>query len=597
MPDRPLQEQASIPIDLYQSFFHAAFEIIGLVGFDGTLLEVNLTALEFAGVNREQVIGLPFWETPFWSPSSEPQTWLQAALVTALQGEVRRQLVTLSRHDGRAAIVDFSIKPLLNTAGKFSCLIIEGRDVTEVERLRAELLAKEQQLEFALESAQMIAFTRTASEPLIRLSNDASELFGLARGTFDGSLAQMASLVHPDDRSVVQAAFQGTHGAEPFSVEYRVGLQNGQQRWLRSRVRQELAADGTVLVSAGVLLDITREKEDEAEREVFLERVASERARYEAILAQMPFGVAVMDAATKRFSYVNPQLEKILGNTVEPGVGIDGLNVTISQQGASVQRNQTAIFRAINEGVVTRAAETEIGRSDGQRRLIRSSTSPIRDRLGRIIAAVSVVEDITEQRPSHQFNQEIVAELERARSQLRLFDDQTITPESFIDHLGDAFHQTGLARLEGRLVGLLLQSSDAITLAAAAQSLGVTKVAISKITNEMLERGDLIMSREFSTRAHTFQLTDRAYLRDLMTRRATSWTVASLIQKLIESETALEPRAVAQLQVQLELYARTAVNLERVLAPLERHQTLAFEAHLEQDWDAIRPVGRDPNSD
>ena len=215
----------------------------------------------------------------------------------------------------------------------------------------------------------------------------------------------------------------------------------------------------------------------------------------------------------------------------------------------------------------------------------------------RIIAAVSVVEDITEQRPSHQFNQEIVAELERARSQLRLFDDQTITPESFIDHLGDAFHQTGLARLEGRLVGLLLQSSDAITLAAAAQSLGVTKVAISKITNEMLERGDLIMSREFSTRAHTFQLTDRAYLRDLMTRRATSWTVASLIQKLIESETALEPRAVAQLQVQLELYARTAVNLERVLAPLERHQTLAFEAHLEQDWDAIRPVGRDPNSD
>jgi PAS domain S-box-containing protein len=597
MPDRPLQEQASMPIELYQSFFHAAFEIIGLVGFDGTLLEVNQTALEFANVNRERVIGLPFWETPFWSKSNELRTWLQAAFVTALQGDLQRQLITLSRNDGREAIVDFSIKPLLNTAGKISCLIIEGRDVTEIERLRSELLIKEQQLAFALESAQVIAFNRLASEPGLRLSSDASELFGLAPGSFDGSFAQMTDRIHPDDRDMVQAAFQGSQGADLFSVEYRVILPDDKHRWLRSRIRQELRPDGTVIATAGVLLDITREKEREAEREHLLERVANERTRLEAILAQMPFGVIVMDAATKRFSYVNPQIERLLGTTLEPGIAFENVPVKISRHGSAKPRKDMSLFRAIDEGIVTQATEDEIELSDGQRRLIRSSTSPVRDRLGRIIAAVSLVEDITEQRPTHLFTQELAAELGRARDRFHFFEGEQITAASFIDHLGDAFHQTGLARLEGRLVGLLLISPDAITLAAAAQSLGVTKVAISKVTNEMLERGDLTMSREFSTRAHTFHLTDRAYLRDLMNRRATSWTVAALIQQLIESETMLEPKAVAQLQVQLELYARTAVNLERVLAPLERHQTLAFEAHLEQDWDAIRPVGRDPNSD
>jgi PAS domain S-box-containing protein len=380
-------------------------------------------------------------------------------------------------------------------------------------------------------------------------------------------------------------------------VEYRVILPDGKHRWLRSRIRQELRPDGTVIATAGVLLDITREKEQEAEREHLLERVANERTRLEAILAQMPFGVIVMDAATKRFSYVNPQIERLLGTTLEPGIAFENVPVKVSRHGSAKPRKEMSLFRAIDEGIVTQATEDEIELSDGQTRLIRSSTSPVRDRLGRIIAAVSLVEDITEQRPTHLFTQELAAELDRARDRFHLFEGEQITAASFIDHLGDAFHQTGLARLEGRLVGLLLMSPDSITLAAAAQSLGVTKVAISKVTNEMLERGDLTMSREFSTRAHTFHLTDRAYLRDLMNRRATSWTVAALIQQLIESETTLEPKAVAQLQVQLELYARTAVNLERVLAPLERHQTLAFEAHLEQDWDAIRPIGRDQNSD
>ncbi len=43
-----------------------AFQFIGLMKPDGTLIEANQTALSFAGVQRDEVINKPFWETPWW---------------------------------------------------------------------------------------------------------------------------------------------------------------------------------------------------------------------------------------------------------------------------------------------------------------------------------------------------------------------------------------------------------------------------------------------------------------------------------------------------------------------------------------------------
>lgn len=39
-----------------------SFQFIGLLSPDGTLLEVNQSALRFAGIAKEAVVGKPFWE-------------------------------------------------------------------------------------------------------------------------------------------------------------------------------------------------------------------------------------------------------------------------------------------------------------------------------------------------------------------------------------------------------------------------------------------------------------------------------------------------------------------------------------------------------
>ena len=49
-----------------RAIYDGTYEYIGLIAPDGTVLDCNQASLEFAGNTREEVIGLPVWETPWF---------------------------------------------------------------------------------------------------------------------------------------------------------------------------------------------------------------------------------------------------------------------------------------------------------------------------------------------------------------------------------------------------------------------------------------------------------------------------------------------------------------------------------------------------
>ena len=51
----------------FRTIFHSQVQFIGLMSLDGILLEANRTALATAGVTEGSVIGLPFWQTAWWT--------------------------------------------------------------------------------------------------------------------------------------------------------------------------------------------------------------------------------------------------------------------------------------------------------------------------------------------------------------------------------------------------------------------------------------------------------------------------------------------------------------------------------------------------
>jgi PAS domain S-box-containing protein len=114
----------------YQAIFDQTFQFTGLLDVEGTLLEANRTALNFVGVGAGDVIGKPFWETPWWTHSPPLQENLREAIRNAARGEVVRFEVTHPARDGQIHYIDFSLKPVYDAAGQVVLLISEGRDIT-----------------------------------------------------------------------------------------------------------------------------------------------------------------------------------------------------------------------------------------------------------------------------------------------------------------------------------------------------------------------------------------------------------------------------------------------------------------------------------
>ncbi|HEY9881573.1 MAG TPA: PAS domain S-box protein [Leptolyngbyaceae cyanobacterium] len=134
----------------FRAIFNNTFQLVGLLSLEGLLLEANQTSLDFTGLTREEVIGLPFWETPWWSLSARTKRQLQRAIAQAAQGKFVRYEVEIQGKENTTAVIDFSLRPLRDETGEIVLLIPEGRDVSE----RVQLEAERQQAEEALRGSE-----------------------------------------------------------------------------------------------------------------------------------------------------------------------------------------------------------------------------------------------------------------------------------------------------------------------------------------------------------------------------------------------------------------------------------------------------------
>ena len=131
----------------FRAIFNSTYQFIGLLNPDGTVLEANQTALDFIGLTNADVIGKPFWETPWWTHSAQLQQRLREALHEAMQGkQVRFEAEHIDPH-GQKIDIEFSLKPVLDEQGAVVLLIPEGHNISE--RKQAEENARRMQQESA----------------------------------------------------------------------------------------------------------------------------------------------------------------------------------------------------------------------------------------------------------------------------------------------------------------------------------------------------------------------------------------------------------------------------------------------------------------
>lgn len=262
--------------DLVQGF-------IGLLAPDGTLLDINRSALAFVGAQREDVIGAPFWETPWWHDSPICQDQLQVAVVKAAAGKASRFEVFHTGRDGTTITVDFSLTPMVDTGRNVTSLVAEGRDITPLKDVSQALHKSELRLQLACDMAEIGTWSWDIESDILYWDERQFALFDVSHAKAPKRGEDAISSIHPQDqRRVRRAIMVAIERNRPLRDEFRVIHQNGDIRWLYASgdvVRNEKTNVTTMI---GVNFDITARKMIEAhlhESKLDLEARFAERTR------------------------------------------------------------------------------------------------------------------------------------------------------------------------------------------------------------------------------------------------------------------------------------------------------------------------------
>ena len=184
-----------------------------------------------------------------------------------------------------------------------------------------------------------------------------------------------------------------------------------------------------------------------AERTAELE---AERARLEAVLQQMPSGVVIAEAPSGRLVHGNEQVERIWRHPFRPTADIEEYldqYQIFHPDGRPYQLEERPLVRSIRTGEVVTDEEIGFLRGDGTSGTMSVSSAPIRDREGRIVAAVAIFNDITERKRAEEeirrLNEDLEQKVEERTAEL---EEERATLNAILNNLTEGVLATDLRK-------------------------------------------------------------------------------------------------------------------------------------------------------
>lgn len=225
--------------------------------------------------------------------------------------------------------------------------------------------------------------------------------------------------------------------------------------------------DGRVEGVTSCAFEVTELVRARRKAEALARDLEIERARFEAVLQQMPSGVIVAEAPSGRVALTNLQVEEILGHAVIPMEGFASYQRwrAFHLDGRPYEPAEYPLARALQTGEVVTDERLLYFGDDGARRLITTRAAPVRDPGGAIVAGVVLFDDVTARSR---------LELEAEEAARRTADLQVVTAAlseaRTPDHVVDVAMRQGIAAFDAPrgVVGLLApdgQSLDVVRMA------------------------------------------------------------------------------------------------------------------------------------
>ncbi|KGM13487.1 SpoIIE family protein phosphatase [Cellulomonas bogoriensis] len=183
------------------------------------------------------------------------------------------------------------------------------RDGVPGTPLHPDLALTEVRAQVAMEAAGIGVFDWDLVSGRLTWDDRLQRIFGYRPGEFDETIEAFNARLHPEDATRVAGLLaEALDTCGSYAAEYRVLHPDGGLRWVRAHGRALAGPQGGAVRLVGAAYDTTARRDEEA-------RVAR-------VLESMPTAFFSVDPAW-RFTYVNAEAERVLGQTREELLGQD----------------------------------------------------------------------------------------------------------------------------------------------------------------------------------------------------------------------------------------------------------------------------------
>ncbi|NJK73073.1 MAG: PAS domain S-box protein [Microcoleus sp. SU_5_6] len=278
-------------------------------------------------------------------------------------------------------------------------------DLTEIERVAAELKNNQKRLQIAQQAGKIGTFEWNIQTNRVSWTPELEALYGLPVGGFGGKYESWVAMVHPDDRALAEQQVRSAAASgEELDMEFRICRPDGSWRWIACRATVFEDDRGLKERMIGVNMDISDRKQAEAARSEINQTL-------EALIQACPLAITVFSADDATVKMWNPAAERIFGWNESEVLGKFLPSIPPDKQ-----EEFKANLKGIREKNAISGVETRRQRKDGSPIDIGLWATPVRDSKGNI-NCMSIVADISDRKQAEAERAQLLDRERAARAE------------------------------------------------------------------------------------------------------------------------------------------------------------------------------------
>ncbi|MER2997760.1 PAS domain S-box protein [Pontibacter populi] len=378
-------------------------QAIYLLDKDLRILSFNKVAAE--EVNRLQVEELKEGQSILDYTAPEQQQSLIQDHQKALQGN------TVSYETGCGNLwFEVSYRPVFTKFNDTIAVALSINDISEQRNIVKAIKDNEAQLIRSQSLAKVGSWEHDLERNILKLSQNSYAIYQLPEN-FSPTFHNILAFFHPDDKEFALQEYQRVIDTkQTVTLEHRVILQDGTQKYLYHIMEPVMDMEGKVIKVVGTTQDITEQKERERE-------ITETKNRFQSTIENIPEIILSADANLRIF-YISPQCYELTGYTEDEFTDDDLWSSIIYKDDLPMLRN-----RFVNEALQGHKIEQEfrIITRAGELRWMMLRMSPMLDNNGKVLRLDSSVADITENKLAETKQAQLTEKLQLQNQNLQQF--------------------------------------------------------------------------------------------------------------------------------------------------------------------------------